>query len=96
MKASTMKMPTAGQVRSLVNHVVPKVVRPMRVLWNEVIGFLFLCFTIPVIPSAVRSARHLSDDSDNWFRLILSISFIALMVTFGIGSFLRARRISRS
>src|SRR5690349_12868686 len=32
--------------RQFLNHVVPAVVKPARTLWNEVIGFLFLCLAI--------------------------------------------------
>ena len=31
----------AGIVNKFIGHVMPGVIRPLRVLWNEVIGFLF-------------------------------------------------------
>ena len=74
-----------------LHHVVPQVMRPARTLWNQIIGFLFLVFALWGVPSTVRNYREF-----NLVRLILAVSFVAIMVSFGIGSFLRARRASRS
>lgn len=74
-----------------VQHVVPGVMRPMRVLWNEIIGFLFIVIAIPVVFGAIRAYR--AGDSA---RIVLAGGFAAMLLYFGITSFLRARRISRS
>ena len=42
------------QGRLLMEHVVPAVLKPARTLWNEVIGFLFLCFAVIFGVQAVR------------------------------------------
>ncbi|PYT11238.1 MAG: hypothetical protein DMG59_26995 [Acidobacteria bacterium] len=70
--------------------------RPLLVLWNEIIGFVFLVLAIWAIPSAIRTLRQFEGDPGSFFRVILSFSFAGLMVYFGITSFLRARKISRS
>jgi hypothetical protein len=81
-----------GTARKFVQHVLPGVVRPLHILWHQVIGFLFLVLAIMPVPSAVRSFH----DPNGFPHLILSTLFIGLMATFGIASFLRARKINRS
>ena len=79
-----------------ISHVMPGVVRPMRVLWNEIIGFLFLVLAIMATPSVIRTYRQLDQPQGGLGRLLLGVLFVAVMAYFGISSFLRARRISRS
>ena len=79
---------TAGK---FVHHVVPGVVRPLHVLWNQVIGFFFLVLAGVTIPSAVREFR----DPNGQPRLILTIPFILIMAGFGISSFWKARKVAR-
>ena len=77
-------------------HVLPHVTRPLRVLWNEMIGLLFLLIAIPAVWSAVTSFRRIEQDSDNLFRAAAAAIFAAVMMYFGVTSLLRARRIARS
>ena len=44
-------------IRKFLGHVMPGIIRPLRVLWNEIIGFIFLVLAIWAIPSAVRNMR---------------------------------------
>jgi len=46
-------------VRQFFGHVLPGVVRPLRILWNEVIGFLFLAIAGLSTPAVFRSYRDL-------------------------------------
>ena len=85
-----------GITRKLVQHVLPGVIKPMRVLWNEIIGFVFLALAVWAVPSAYRHIRDFDGDGESLFRVILSSLFALLMIGFGVSSFLRARRISRS
>ena len=82
--------------KKLAQHVLPTVIKPMRVLWNEVIGFLFLAIAVIATPSAYRHVRNFDGEPQSLFRLLLTCFFALLMLGFGIASFLRARRISRS
>ncbi len=91
-----MKIDKHSKVGRFLEHVVPGVVRPLRVLWNEIIGFVFLCLAAWAVPSAIRNVRSLHAEQVGVGRAALSIGFFALMAYFGISSFLRARRISRS
>ncbi|HYP08882.1 MAG TPA: hypothetical protein VER03_21810 [Bryobacteraceae bacterium] len=83
-------------VKKFLQHVVPGVLKPIRVLWNEVIGFLFLAFAAWTIPSTYRYIREFKGDPDSLLRLVLSGVFSLIMLFFGVTSFLRARKISRS
>lgn len=84
--------------RKFFEAVVPGVIRPLRVLWNEVIGFVFLCLALISAPAVYRSWKNFSVDgaSENLGRLILTAIFGLVMLAYGIQSFLRARRIGKS
>ena len=49
-----MKIDKHSKMGRFIEHVVPGVVRPMRVLWHEVIGFLFIVLAVIFGSSAVR------------------------------------------
>jgi hypothetical protein len=66
------------------------------VLWNEIIGFVFLCLAAWAVPSAIRNVRSMQTEQGSMGRAALSLGFLGLMAYFGISSFLRARKISRS
>lgn len=83
-------------VRQFLHHVLPGVLKPLRALWNEVIGFVFLALAAIPIPRAIRSWQEFSETGEGLFRLVLSAIFILIMAWFGISSFLHARKISRS
>ena len=83
-------------IQRFLSHVMPGVVRPLRVLWNEMIGFFFLVLAGSAIPSAVRYIHRYQGDAESLFRVVLSITFAGVMTYFGVTSFLRARKISRS
>ena len=78
--------------RKLLQHVLPGIVRPLHILWNQIIGFFFIVLAILPVPSAVRAYN----DPDGGPRLALTVPFCLLMASFGVSSFLRARKISRS
>jgi len=75
----------------LLRHVLPAVLKPIHALWNEVIGFLFLSFgTI----FAFRTVRYVwSHDS---MRALIAGVCTAIMAWYGVTSFRKARKISRS
>jgi hypothetical protein len=85
-----------SQGRNLVKHVVPAVLRPLHTLWHEVIGFLFLALAAWAVPSGIRSIREFDGDLGSFVRIILIAVFVAIMGGYGVSSFLRARKISRS
>jgi len=90
---ATLKVPAMmALTRKLLQHLLPGVVRPLHILWNQIIGFFFLVLALIPIPSAVRSYN----DPDGYPRLIMTVIFIVLMAGFSISSFFRARKIARS
>ncbi len=85
-----------GMVNRFLGHVLPGIVRPMHALWNEVIGFVFIVLAVWAAPSAWRNVRLVNGNSETFFRAAISVGFALLMVYFGVSSFLKARKISRS
>jgi hypothetical protein len=83
-------------ISQFLAHVLPGVVRPLHVLWNEIIGFIFIVLALTAVPSAFRSFRAYDGEASTFFRIVLSVAFAVLMAYFGITSFRRARKISRS
>ncbi|MEX2264078.1 MAG: hypothetical protein WD696_19145 [Bryobacteraceae bacterium] len=84
------------QGRLFFKHIVPAFVRPMRTLWNEVIGFAFLSFAVIAGFSGFRSLRNFDGAPENFFKLILIGVFVLIMAVYAFSSFRRARKISRS
>ena len=96
-----MKFNKKTKVGLFLSHVVPGVVRPVHILWNEVIGFIFICFAVMFGFRAVRLYLDFSRNSgpggsDDLGRFLLAAFCTLLMLYFGVTSFLRARKISRS
>jgi hypothetical protein len=86
----------AHKGRQFIRHVVPEVLRPARTLWHEVIGFLFLALAAWPIPAGIRQARDFDGQPGTIFRLVITVAFVLIMGAYGISSFRRARKISRS
>ena len=84
-------------IARFAQHVVPGVIRPLRVLWNEIIGFFFVVLAVWFGSSAIRAIREINDqDPGSLFRALISSGFTLLLAAFGVSSFWRARRINRS
>ena len=81
--------------RKFLQHVVPGVVKPMRVLWNQIIGFIFLVLTIGTVPTLIREYQAFQGTGEGFLRLGMTGGFAALMIYFATTSFLRARRLSK-
>ena len=82
--------------KQFLSHVLPGVVKPIRVLWNEVIGFIFLCFAAVALYRAWTEFGRIAQDPNSSGRVVLSLIFGLVMLFFGLTSFLRAKKISRS
>jgi hypothetical protein len=85
-----------SQGRAFVTHVLPAVIKPLRTLWNEVIGFLFIVIAIPFF----FKGYQLINRFDGSIGAVLSVGMCGfmtiLMMGYGISSFRKARKISRS
>jgi hypothetical protein len=78
-----------------LSHVIPEVIRPMRALWNQLIGFIFLLLAASATFSAVNNLRHSNGEPEDTGRIVIAFTFAAIMAYFSVTSFLRARKISR-
>ena len=85
------KRDLARQAGKFVKHVVPAAVKPVHSLWHEILGFIFLVFALSLCANLIRN-RHSMDA----LKLVLIVPLILLSLGYGISSFLKARRISRS
>ncbi len=83
--ARTVKVSHAQQ---FAHHVVPAVIRPARVIWNQAIGGVFLLFALSFTGYAVTQRR-------NPAAIIGGIFLGMVMAFFSVTSFLKARQISR-
>ncbi len=89
------KHANVDNAKRFANHVVPEVMRPARIIWNQAIGVLFFVLAIPAILKAIQLYRAFQADPQSGFvALAISCVFIIVMVSFGASSFLRARRIA--
>jgi hypothetical protein len=87
--------------REFVRHVIPAVAKPARTLWNDFIAFLFCCFGVIFGFKTVRLAMDYAkaspaDAMGDLVRLCMAGFCTLVMLWFGLSSFLRARKISRS
>jgi hypothetical protein len=74
--------------KRFAQHVVPEVVRPARIIWNQAIGAIFLLF-------AVYFIGYASVHTQTPAALIGGAFMGLIMGFFAMVSFRKARRISR-
>jgi hypothetical protein len=87
--------------REFFKHIIPAILKPALTLWNQVIGFLFLSFAVIFGFKTVHYAMDYmkagpSGGTGELIRLAMAGFCTFLMAWYGVSSFLRARRISRS
>ena len=90
-----------SQPGTFLKHVVPAIVKPIHSLWHQVIGFLFLSFATVFGFRTVtyyRQFAHATPATANDFLMRVAMAgFCTLLLgAYGISSFLRARKISKS
>ena len=91
----TARMVKVSHAKRFAQHVIPEVVRPARVIWNQAIGAVFLLFALMFFGNAIRYYNGAATDSRNGVALTFSLFLGMLMAFFGIASFVKARRIGR-
>ncbi|MBV9612328.1 MAG: hypothetical protein JO091_07640 [Acidobacteriaceae bacterium] len=77
-----------SHAQKFAQHVVPEVVRPARVIWNQAIGGVFLLF-------ALSFAGYAITQSHNPAAMLGGVFLGLVMAFFSVASFLKARQISR-
>jgi hypothetical protein len=76
-----------------LHHILPGIVRPVRILWNQFIGFIFLVLAGFV---ALSTWQRTASDSQALPMMVAGFGFAVFLAMFGISSLWRARKISRS
>jgi hypothetical protein len=90
--ARTVKMADAQR---FARHVVPEVVRPARIIWNQAIGAFFMLLALFFLGYAVVDYRQMSVEPNLAARFGMALFMGSVMLFFGIASFLKARNIGR-
>ncbi len=81
-----------SMAKKFIGHVMPGVIRPIHILWNQVIGFFFIVLAILPISYILKDWSKPGSGP----RLVMEILFAVFMAGFAIHSFLKARKISKS
>jgi len=87
------KHANADSARRFTTHVVPEVTRPARVIWNQAIAFLFFVLAVPAALKGIQLYSSLDTNPKAGFGIVMSALFVVVMVSFGVSSWIRARRI---
>ena len=82
--------------RRFLSFVVPAVLKPAHSLWHEIIGFVFLVMASAFVFSGFRAIQKFDGSPGAVIRLVMLAFGVCLLGGYGISSFLRARKISRS
>jgi len=84
-----------SHAQKFAQHVVPEVVRPARIIWNQAIGGVFVLFALLFFGNAFRYFDSKTGVINSPVGLAFSLFLALVMTFFGITSFLKARRIGR-
>jgi hypothetical protein len=84
-------------IKAFIASFLPGVIKPLHALWNELLAFIFLTMAVAVgFGPLQRGYRELNGDPINVVKFLSAMFLTALMLGFGLYSFRRARKISRS
>lgn len=83
-------------VKKFAGTVIPGVLKPLRVLWNEMIGFVFIVFAVMILGSTVRKWNDFDSTPGSIGLFAASVFFFLVMMGYGLYSFFRARKINRT
>jgi hypothetical protein len=79
-------------VRSGATAFLGSVLGTLRVLFLEVSGFVFLCFTVIIVSAFLREYKQYALHQVGLDRLVLAGAIGTMFLYFGVSSFWRARR----
>lgn len=76
-------------VKSFFSHVMPSIIRPIHILWNQVIGFVFIVLAVVFGFRVIRG-------KESFGLQVVGAAFVLLIGWYGVSSFWKARKISKS
>lgn len=85
-----------GLPKQFLQHVVPSIVKPLHILWNEIIGFVFVSLAVIAGFRTFSFYNAAATDADQGVRMIFSGVFTLVMLYFGVSSFWKAKKIGKS
>lgn len=83
-------------IQKFFSNIIPAVVRPLQVLWNQILGAIFLGLALFLARPTWRAWQEFDGQPVKLIRLGLAIFFFILMAGFGLHAFWRARRLDRA
>ena len=83
-------------VKQFAGTVIPGIMKPLRVMWNEMIGFVFIVFAVMIMGSTVRKWNEFDGSPSSIGLFAASVFFFLVMAGYGLYSFFRARKIKRT
>jgi hypothetical protein len=83
-------------MRRFFQHVLPAVLKPLHVLWNEMIGFFFAVMALFILIGLIRGVMDFKGDADSLFKIVLMGLAFVVMAGYGLQSYFKARKISRT
>jgi len=78
--------------KKFLEHVLPSVIRPIHIVWNQAIGLVFIVLALFPIHAITRDWGKPGTGP----RLAVELIFGLLMAGYGIHAFWKARKISKS
>jgi hypothetical protein len=66
--------------RKFAYHVVPHVVRPARIIWNQIIGALFVLIAASVLFKSYQFMSNMGKEPENGARLLFTLPFGLLLL----------------
>lgn len=85
-----------GAVKAFVGTAVPGIIKPLRVLWNEMIAFVFAIFAIVLGFQVAKDVAQFDGSANKLGKLAFLGIFALVMAGYAVQSFFRSKKISRS
>ena len=82
--------------KRFARHVVPAAVKPLHSLWHEIIGFFFIVIAFLIGIGGFRVVRNFHGNFEEIVKICMAGLFVLVLGGYGLSSFRRARKISRS
>lgn len=76
--------------------VAPGILKPLRTLWNEMMAFAFFAGAILFGSAAYREHLKVQQDKSSVWLVLLPGFACAVFLFFGVQSYFKARKISKS